>query len=261
MNGQTLIQSILVFIWAIGTPAGWIAYYRSASIRFSEPELFLNALRTFSIPYLVFSIALVIVILFGSNMRVLLELKKTIDQAPESLGEALEKATEIKRNIDEAGSELNNRLEQSIADFRIESEAELSKFVSSFRAVHSSNFGLDDIEQSSIDPGVVSKSEFFPFLTIANRLFYKALDVHNSDKRRDPMTVSRGGGNRPTLASDLREKKIITENEYRFIEEVFKKEMSLRQKDSIQAQDISYIDRLRQQADISSSELEISQSL
>jgi hypothetical protein len=209
------------------------------SARFKDnSEKFVEVLQGITWPFVVFAISLPALALLLTNLRQILAVKKTIDDAPENLGKALEKLSEYERRIDEVGANFSNSLESSVSllESRIESLREAASGTSSAGPA-------GDRPQSP-------KERVIAHVEDALTIFEPALERLNADKRRKPVSVTRGGGNRPELARRLGGARLYADNQdnnellTEYLELAFKLHLGSRKK-APDPQQLQRLDELR----------------
>lgn len=135
------------------------------------------------------------VLILNANMAQLIAIKRTLDEAPDKLMNALDGVAKFKDNIDEIRAQVSNDLNETL------SGAEMRLAALSEKIAATSSGG------ASAANGVLTARERLSEHndTWASPLLSAALERYNSDRRRTPLTINKGGGNRPELVSKLRD--------------------------------------------------------
>lgn len=260
-NGS-IVGILWLLFWFLSTIALFALFYAYASARFANEEQLEKVLGNIGWPFAVLSLAVPITYILSTNLRHLLDLKKTIDDAPVNLAEALRKLEEFQSSLEAATAQVNNDLEAR--------EGRLSRLIGQMDAKESQLSHIlgqnVSAEAHALGAGnatgetalqATALERLAAHLEAASNRFYEALDKANSDRRRtrNPLVVKPGGFNRPELVEDLRAGKYFDRNDDRnnaladFIAAAFNLEMDRRRKKPPTEASIMNLDELRQAAE------------
>jgi hypothetical protein len=185
----------LSVLWLVIAGAGFAALYWSLLNRIADDELLVQVLRGLAWPFVAFAISLPVVLILNANMAQLIAIKRTLDEAPDKLMHALDGVAKFKDNIDEIRAQLSNDLNETLSGAEMRLAAVSEKIAATS--------GDGGVAASSAPTSRERLSEHND--TWASPLLSNALEAYNSDRRRTPLTINRGGGNRPELVAKLRD--------------------------------------------------------
>ncbi|MDX2159490.1 MAG: hypothetical protein SFW09_23535 [Hyphomicrobiaceae bacterium] len=242
------ISSFIVILMVLWFGAASYGFAWLLNTQFDTPQLRSATAIALAWPFVVLVVALPAILFVGSNFRHLLSLKKTIDDAPRKLSEALDAADLLRQNIEETGGNITNNINGALGEI----EARLTAFEGRMQ-----RYELHEQGQAPQVPQALSPRErLAAHLETASQVFYESLEVSNSEQteRGKQLIVTRGGGNRSRLVEELKRRKAFDRINERlndaiavYLKTVFEKQLSAR-RGSVDDQDVDNLDRMKQEA-------------
>lgn len=234
---------LLTIIWFAAATIGFAWFL---AVQFDTSELRATAAGVLSWPFVVLVVALPVSLLVGANIRHLLGLKKTIDDAPEKLSNAFETAERLKENLEETGGKITNDINEALGEI----EARMTAFEGRVQRIVSQLPG-----QAPPPQQLTPRERLGAHLETASDRFYEVLDAWNSDGRRrgSQLVVKRGGGNRGNLVEHLKANGAFDRDEGRnnaiadYLKAAFDKQLSAR-RGGVEADDVVALDSLKRDA-------------
>ncbi len=241
--GMALL-TVCLFLWfALAGGAFWIILSR-----FENEELAAKALGHISWPYAIFALSLPAILLLVSNIRqliaVVMGFKDAIDRAPEQLQTSLETAEHLREKIEQTGGQVINKMAQSLGEL----EARMNEFEGRWDRLNATRPATDHVSEE-LSP----RERLAEHIGAASALFYEVLERWN-ENASDQKVVSRGGGNRPELVRELRDKNAFASDKAandavaQYLSEAFRMQLSSR-RGAVQKTDIGRLDQLKRAAE------------
>jgi hypothetical protein len=233
----------LTIIWFAASSIGFAWFL---TVQFTPPELRSATAGVLAWPFVVLVIALPASLLIGANIRHLLGLKKTIDDAPEKLSEAFHTAEKLRQNLEETGGKITNDINGALGEI----EARMTAFEGRIQRIVSQVPG-----QAPQPQQLTPRERLGAHLETASERFYETLEAWNSDGRRkgSQLGVTRGGGNRSELVERLRASGAFDRDAERnngiaaYLRAAFEKQLSAR-RGGVEVADVNALDELKRVA-------------
>jgi hypothetical protein len=202
---------VVLFLWFTFSVTVFAIFYWQLSMRFSNEEHLAKILSNIGWPYAALSLSGPVVYLLSTNMRHLLGLKKTIDEAPEKLGKIFADLRDLDKNIEEisaqaasSSAQAANSINASIDDI-VNSLSGLEEQLKRNTAL-AKDIPADQWRLQEADTSPTLRERLANHVEAASQKFYQALERANNDgRRKDILVVNRGGGNRPELVEKLKQ--------------------------------------------------------
>ncbi|MFZ4807596.1 MAG: hypothetical protein ACOYLQ_10090 [Hyphomicrobiaceae bacterium] len=238
---------MLVLIWFGLCALAFYGLYSSLFSKFQNPEGLATALGAIAWPFVVFVVALPVTLVLSSHIRELLSLKKTIDDAPKNLLQALESAEKIRTNLEESGGRITNDINGALGEI----EARMTGFEGRVQRLLP-----DQAAAVAAQQPLSARERLASHLDRASGRFYEVLEEWNADGRRRgrQLVVTRGGGNRRELVETLRERSAfspeVDQNDRiaRYLSMTFSKQLSAR-RGGVEMADVEELDGLQREAE------------
>ena len=233
LTGAWFLAATCGFAWLVCT-------------QFDTAELRSKTAIALAWPFVALVIALPASLLVGANIRHLLGLKKTIDDAPRKLADAFETAEKLRQNLEEAGGRITNNINGALGEI----EARMTAFEGGLERI------VDRVPGQPQQQEITPRERLAAHLEDASERFYETLEVWNGDGRRrgSQLVVTRGGGNRGDLVERLREGSAFDRDQARneaiaaYLRAVFARQLSAR-RGGVSPEDVAELDRLKEAAE------------